>query len=710
MTFLRQDPVHMSLDSLLYPRAIAVYGASRSLDKFGGRVLHNLIRNGFVGELIPVNRDGGEVQGRISYNNLGGYMGPVDAAVLAVPNTSVLAAAEECAAAGVGSVVVIGTGFAETDEAGRVLQQSLLEICRAGSMRLLGPNCLGAINPFNRMVLTSSISATVGALPAPGRIGFVSQSGALMVSMFDYARQAQIGLGPCISVGNQADIEICDVIEHLAADPNIDAICVYAEGFKDPNRFLLAARMCQANAKSLLLAKAGRTQAGAKAAQSHTASLAGSYAVTAAVCRENGVVIAHEPISMLMAAALMSGRMLPASDGVAICSGSGGSITIAVDEMEGADMRLADLSPATEAALEAHVVAGHTHNPIDLGFRRVADPIAAAGPIMSTLAADDDVGWVLLLLGSVPGLEAMTKALLRPILDAGKLPLIVVDAGEIADAARRAAVELDCPAFPSLELALRAAHLVNQSARLNREAEKGAAALPPVNTALDNALAALPPGYLPEPEAKALLTTAGIVCNSGEVAADADAAIAFAERTGYPVVLKVASRDVIHKSASGGVRVNLAGPEEVRAAFAAIIAAVGSAARMYVQQMVRGAVAELLLGLRVDPQFGPVVLVASGGTLTETLDDAQLSTAPVSRERAHAMLQGLRLWPTLERLARTQAVDLEAVVTAIERMGWLAVAARERLADLESNPLLVMPDGAGPIAVDARANVIAAVA
>ena len=590
-----------------------------------------------------------------------------------------------------------------------MLQQRLLETCRAGGVRLLGPNCMGVINPRNRMVLSSSISATVGELPVPGRIGFVSQSGALMVSMFDYARAVGVPLGPCVSVGNQADVEICDIIEALAADPAIDAVCVYAEGFRDPRRFLRAAQACRAGGTALFLTKAGRTEAGAKAALSHTASLAGSYAVTAAICRENGVALAREPISMLMAAALMSGRSLPRTDGVAICSGSGGAISIAVDEITGPALRLAELSEATEAALSAHVHRGHTQNPIDLGFRRVGNPIAAAGPIMEAIANDKDVGAVLLLLGSVPGLEAMTQALLAPIIAADRTPVVVVDAGEMADGARRATAGLGCPAFPDLELALRSLRLLNALSALQQQGDsdneaagdRAVGAAPAREAAdLDGALGALPDGYVTEFHAKAVLRLAGVDSNPGEVMEREEDAVAVAKRIGYPVVLKVASSDVVHKSASGGVRLNIADAEQLRLAWSSI-----PAGPIYVQQMVRGAVAELLVGLRIDAEFGPVVVVASGGVLTEVLDDAQLATAPVSRPVARRLLQGLRTWPMLDRLRKTDGVDIEAIVTVIERMGRLASRARGRLVDLEINPLLVLPRGAAPVAVDARANV-----
>jgi acyl-CoA synthetase (NDP forming) len=705
-----------SIARLLYPRSVAVYGASRSLEKFGGRVLHNLVRNGFSGALVPINRGGGEVQGCAAYETLADYAGPVDAAVLAVPNGSIIAAAEECAAAGVGAAVVIGTGFAEADDVGKALQDRLLGVCRAGGVRLLGPNCLGAINPRNRMVLTSSISATVGELPPPGRIALVSQSGALMVSTFDYAREAGIPLGPCVSVGNQADIEMCDIVEYLAGDRETDVICIYAEGFVDPARFLSAARLCRDRGIAVILTKAGRTEAGIAAAKSHTASLAGSYAVTAAVCRENGVVLAREPVSMLMAASLISGRELAASDGIALCSGSGGNISIAVDEIAGSGLRLANLSGATQRALEQHVVAGHTQNPIDLGFRLVGNPIEAAGPIMTELTADSDVGAAMLLLGSVPGLESMAKALMEPIRASGRLPVIVVDAGEIAAGAKRAAASFGWPVFPDLDLALRSLRLVQAHAGLRAEAaedEPPSTLAADAGGALDAALGALGHGHIPEPEAKFLLRCAGIETNPGMVAADADAAAAFAHDAGYPAVLKVASSEIIHKSAIGGVRLNLADGRQVRAAWQEISTALETAGivsppRFYIQTMVRGAVAELLVGLRVDPQFGPVVVVASGGVLTEILDDAQIATAPVTRAAAARLLRALRTWPLLARLARTHKVDIEAIVTVIERMSWLAVRARHRLADLEVNPLLVLGDGAPPIAVDARANVASA--
>lgn len=702
----KKDDQKMSVSTLFDPKTVAVLGASASLDKFGGRVLHNLGRNGFTGRIVPINRGRDEVQGYQAVSNIGEVDGPVDVAILAVPADAAVDAVAECAAASVSHCIIIGTGFGEIGGAG-IARQRRIDAALAGSRtRLLGPNCLGLINQHARLALSSSVSLAVGEFPIAGDVGFISQSGAHMVSVFDSARALGIALSAAVSVGNQADLEICDFLEHMISDASTRVICIYAEGFVDAQRFLLAAEACHEAGKPLFLVKVGRTGAGAAAAQSHTASLAGSYAVTAAACRERGVVMADDPITMIRAASAVARWGPPRSAGLAICSGSGGSISIAVDRVVGAGLRLAELSDRTCDELEKHVVSGHASNPVDLGFRRESDPVLAAAPIMSTLCADTDVGMIMLMLGSTPGLPEMTSALASAILATRAIPLVTVDSGEVADGARNVLDQLGCPHLDDV------GHAVSLAAVL-----AAAGAAPdlvtynevPVLTDADLKVLAritdrLPSGKVTEAETKAVLAAGGVPTNLGVLARDEQGAIAAAETVGYPVVLKVSSADIVHKSDVGGVRLSLRSPHEVVAALRQMQCTFGDSSSVLVQKMIEAAPLEMIVGCRVDPQFGPIVLVGAGGTLAELFDDVQIALAPVGPREARQMLERLRVWPVLSGAHRNEPLDVDAVVDVMERLGVIVANASDGFVDLEINPLLVRERGAGVVAVDARAT------
>src|SRR5262247_1824279 len=277
----------LSMDRILPPRSVAVFGASDSTDKFGGRIMHFLVRHGFAGDVYPINPRRREVAGHPAYPSIGAVPTPPDVAILAVPAEALVQSVTEAAAAGVGCCVIISTGFAEAGAEGMARQAALVEVSRATGMRLIGPNCMGLVVPHHRLALCSSVVLDTDRL-RDGAISLVSQSGALMVSIFDCAAADGIGFRHCVSCGNQVDLEISDFVEHLVAEPETEAICVYVEGLLDGGRFRRAAAAARAAGKPLLVVKTGRTKAGVVAARSHTASLAGSFAVFETMCREEG--------------------------------------------------------------------------------------------------------------------------------------------------------------------------------------------------------------------------------------------------------------------------------------------------------------------------------------------------------------------------------------------------------------------------------------
>jgi acetyl-CoA synthetase (ADP-forming) len=702
---MNEMAVHPRLDirGIVQPRSVAVFGASDNKDKFGGRIMHYLTRHGFSGSILPINPNRSEVLGHKAYPSIAQAPGPVDVAMLAVPPKALLQAAQECADAGVGCCVIMTTGFAEAgEEAGRERQRQLVAIARGSGMRIVGPNCMGLISPLAGMALTSSLVLEIDSIRT-GRIGLVSQSGALMVSIFNRAHDAGIGFSLCVSLGNQCDLEICDFIDYLVDDAETKVICVYVEGFVDGARFLRSAAACQRAGKPLIMVKTGRTPAGVRAAQSHTASLAGSYAVLQAACRMHGVVLTDDPDSMVRLADLLLRWPRRQGDGIGVVSPSGGGAGIGVDRLVEEGMRLASLGATTKARLLDLLLAPQADNPIDLGGRRDGEVAGTAGKCVSVIAQDHDVAALLVVLTTVPFYEATTREMAAAGLASGKPVLVAVTPGSAADGPRRALRELDCPAFDGFDQALRVlGDFIRYDRKPSRNAPRRAEDLP-----VHPDLTGLSPGRLTEPEAKRLLAQYGVPVTREMLAGDSAAAEAAAKSIGFPVVLKGVARDLVHKSDVGAVRLGLRDAEAVRRAWQEITRAVAAALPnsaidgCVVQEMVRGD-AELIVGARRDPQFGPVVLVGFGGVMVEVMEDVQLALAPVSRDEARGMLQRLRLWPVLAGARGRSPLDVDRVADVICRVSWLAADLGDRLIDLEVNPLLVRNAGQGATAVDAR--------
>ncbi|HKX19574.1 MAG TPA: acetate--CoA ligase family protein [bacterium] len=690
---------------ILHPASVAVFGASDNVAKFGGRIMHYLVKHGFAGRILPINPGRTEVLDRRCYPRIGDAPGPVDVAILAVPPQAVVPAVAECADTGVRCCIVMTTGFAEAGRDGSARQDALVEIVRRTGLRLVGPNCMGLINPHDRLALTSSLVLEVESL-LPGRVGLVSQSGALMVSMYNRAHDAGIGFSACVSLGNQADVEICDVLEYMLADPGTDAIALYVEGFRNARRFLALAEEAQGRDKPLLVVKTGRSDAGVRAARSHTASLAGSYAVFEAACRERGVLLTDDPDGMILAADLLRRHAVPGERGIGVLSPSGGGAAIAVDRVTEAGLKLAVLRSGTKDALVEILLPPQADNPIDLGGRRDGDPVAAAERAMSVLAADPGVGAVLVPLTTVPFYEETTRALGSAALRSGKPVLFAVTPGSAAEGPRRILRELGCHYYDRFDDALRVATLWSGRPR----ALRGRRVAPDrVQAAPDQLemLRRLPAGMLTAPQVRPVLEAYGIPVAAERMAKTVEEAVSAAAALGYPIALKAVCRGLVHKTDAGAVQIGLTGPDAVALAWDRIAAAVRRLPEVEfqgctVQEMVEGE-AEVIIGARRDEQFGPVVLVGWGGVLVEVLHDVQLAPAPVSAGRAVELLEGLRMWPLLAGV-RGRRLDVERVADIVGRVSLLAADLGERLVELDVNPVVVRTAGEGAVAVDCRAT------
>jgi acyl-CoA synthetase (NDP forming) len=693
----------VDVERILHPRSVAVFGASDSKDKFGGRIMHFLVHHGFPGDIYPINLRRTEVLGRKAYPAIADAPTPADVAILAVPSEALVDSVSAAATAGVGCCVIISTGFAEAGDVGRARQAALVDIARRTGTRLVGPNCMGLIVPHHHLALCSSVVLDTARL-RDGAIGLVSQSGALMVSIFDRAAADGIGFRHCVSLGNQVDLEICDFLEHLIDDASTEAICLYIEGLLDGPRFRRGLAAARRAGKPLLLVKTGRTEAGVKSARSHTASLAGSFDVFEAVCREEGAVIARDPDDMVRAAHFLIRHRAPRRGGVAILSSSGGGAGIASDRVSELGVPLAEFTPATRAGLDELLLPPQAINPIDLGGRKKPEDIEIAGDVARLCFGDPGVAYGFAILTSMPFFARRTRLIGEAALAVDKPVMIALTPGAAADAPRQSLRDAGVFYFDRTEDALRVLALIAEY-----DGRDTAAIVPSRPGGLPEAgtLAHLPEGALTEAEVKRLLEAYGVRVAREVLVAAAEAAAGAAARLGFPVALKAVSRQIVHKSDVGAVRLGLGSPEAVVAAAREMTRALERsvpAAKVdgfSVQEMVHGE-AEVIVGARRDPHFGPVVMVGGGGIAVEMLRDVALAPAPVGAARARAMITCLRTAPLLTGARGRPPLDVEAVAEAVVRLSWLAVDLGPRLIDLEVNPLMVRRSGAGAVAVDGR--------
>ena len=693
---------NQTVRQILHPKSVAIVGASDSEEKWGGRLLRYMLRHRHDGPLYPINARATELMGLPAYPSLRDCPGPVDLAILLVPRDKVRAAIEDCIAKKVGCALCITAGFAETGPSGRADEEALVALARSGGVRLIGPNCMGLMNTHHNLCATTGVvMGTVEQLPRGG-IGMASQSGALMGAMISRGVDVGAGFSSTVSVGNQADLDLNDFFEYLIDDPMTEVITLYMEGVKDADRFTALLARAAAAGKPVCIAKSGRSEAGAKAAASHTASLAGAWPAFEAVCRRWGVYLFENIYDLLQGAQLLQRGKRSDSNQVAVFSGSGGGGALLVDALEAHGLTLPTLSPATEAGVASVLPATHRQLPFDFGMldhSDAPDPEVAGGSIgiaLDRAMHDPAVGAGILLLTTQPGQERVVEAAIAAANRSDKPLLFVQGAGNHGEIARRMLREAGHGYFDGTHDALAVAQVFAE--RSTPEPATDAQALDlPTN---------LPAGFQTEPAARRLLEAAGIPTTRWLEAKDATAAVQAAREIGGAVAIKAISAKIVHKSDIGAVKLGLAGDDAVRAACEAIAEAAHQAGvpqldGFLVTEMWK-ADTELILGIQRDPDFGPLVMVGAGGVLVELMKDVQLAPAPVSHATARAMLGRLRSLPLLTGYRGREPADLDVIADAIVRLGQLAVSADGRVQELDINPLFVA--GKRIAAADARAT------
>jgi acetyl coenzyme A synthetase (ADP forming)-like protein len=678
-----------SLRPFFEPRAVAVIGASRRRGSIGGELFRNILEADFAGAAYPINRNAEPVAGVRAYRSIDEVPEPVDLAVLCVPATQVLEAAEGALQRGVRALCVISAGFAEMGSDGRERQERLLALVRAHGARLLGPNCLGiAVPPIG-------LNATFAPRSLPGgRIGFSSQSGALGLALLEKAAEQALGFSAFVSIGNKADVSSNDLLEWWEDDEATDLVLLYLESFGNPRTFSHVARRV-ARRKPILALKAGVTSAGARAASSHTAALAGSDAAVDALFRQAGVLRARTLEELVDAAALLSSQPLPQGPRVGVITNAGGLGILCADACEARGLELPELTEETRVALAAAVPGeASLANPVDLlGSATAATYAAAVGPVLADPNVDALI--VLFVPPVVAGADEVAAAIAATVarLPRTKPVIAVVVSAEGTPALLRAPGAPVVPlAYP--ESAARALALALERTRWLRRAVGTEPEPAGIDRAGAELLTAGANGWLASDETRALLSAYGIPLVPERIAATTDEAVAAARELGFPAVVKTAAPGV-HKTELGGVALDLRDEAAVRAA------ALRIGLPVIVQPFLRHGT-ELLAGVVQDPMFGPLVAFGPGGAFAELIGEASFRLAPLTDVDADELVHGGKAGLLVAGFRGTAPADDDALADLLLRLGRLAHDLPE-VAELDLNPVLAGPDGC--VAVDARVRV-----
>lgn len=688
-----------SVDSLLRPRSVAIIGASADTAKLTGRPLAYLEKYGFAGDIYPVNPRYQTIGAHRCYPDIAALPHAPDAAVVLLGSGRVLDAVRQLAAIGTRSAIVLASGFGESGPEGRARQEELRQA--AGAMRLLGPNTIGLVNVSEGIVLSASNALVTDEIVA-GNIALVSQSGGILGSLLSRAQAAGIGFSKLIATGNECDLEVADFIDHLTDDAATQVIALYLEGLRNAKAFQAAVIRAQAAGKAVVAYKVGRSEAGARSAVSHTGALAGSDAAYDAMFKQFGVIRAERYSDLLdIPLALSRGRRLKGPR-VAIITSTGGAASLLADAAGMLGLETPPPDAATAAKLETLAIEGATldRNPIDVTLAGVKPETFRA--VLEAVTASPTYDAVAVVLGSSALREPETAgAPLRACAAASDKPIVGFaspDAPHLIRALNLAGV----PTFAAPESCAAAlAALRRTGGTAGAAAAAGEAVTSPAIT--EDIRALLRPGALNEAESKQLFAHFGIPVTREIVAGTPDEAAAAAMTFGGNVVVKVLSRDLLHKSDAGGVAVDIAPGDVARVCgemaerFAAAVG--GKPDGFLVQELVRGGI-ELILGFHHDPQLGPVVLLGMGGVAAELYRDTTLRLAPVSRGEAHAMIGELKTAALLKGYRGRPAADVGALARAIVAFSDMVVALGNALQEAEINPLFVLPGAGGVVGAD----------
>ncbi|BEP54091.1 acetate--CoA ligase family protein [Variovorax sp. V118] len=692
--------VGRGMDALFKPRSIAIFGASDDVTKIGGRPLQFLQKYGYAGGIYPINRKAGLVQSLPAYATLDDVPEVPELAVVAVPPAGVLDAVKDCARRGVKAAVILSAGFSEMGEEGSRLQAQIGDVARASGLRVVGPNCLGAIGVPDKSIATFSV-ALESSFPVAGPVGIVSQSGNLGSFTLRLAGERGLGVSRMLTTGNECDVDIADAIASLATDPGTRVILCCMETCRDGAKLTQAMAMAREAGKPLVVLKVGVSEAGSEAAASHTGALACSDAVFDAVLR-NGGAIRVPSIEQLLevghALSVVGPAHVPGGHRVAVLTASGGFGVLLADAASAQGLALPKLAAQTQERILSVVPFAAPSNPVDMTAQVSSRPEVLA-QMLDAVARDASCDALILQSANafhVPRLRDVFLAALEQVRKDHPSRLILL----CARAPQEVRATLNAMGFPVVE-GIDAA-CATLAALMRFGARDAARAAAPVIERVPLAAQA----FATEASAKAVLAEAGLPVPREAIAATRDEALAAARAMGFPLVLKIVSPDIAHKTEVGGVFVGVRSEAQLLEEYDQLLARVAQKAPgariagVLVAQMVQGGV-ELILGTKKDPMFGPMVMVGLGGIFAEIFKDVALQPAPVDEAQATAMLQSLKAFPLLDGARGRPKADVTAAAKAIVALSRFAARHADSVSEIDINPLVVLDQGRGAHALDA---------
>jgi acyl-CoA synthetase (NDP forming) len=693
------------LDSFFSPSGIAIIGASRDPAKIPGLLLAFLRKNQFPGRIFPVNPNYPDIDGLICYPSIAAIGQPIDLAIVIIPARAVLGALRQCADAGVKNAIIISSGFAEEGGDSTAIQDAIAALAKSSGMRISGPNAEGFYNEAGRVAAT--FSPTVDVKPdvprliaTRRRIGIVAQSGGIGFAIYNRARALGIALSYVISTGNESDLGAGEFLDYMVRDSSTDVILLFIEGIRDTEKFLAAARYAAETGKPVIVTKVGRSGAGARAAASHTASMAGWTAAYDAVFAKYGFIVSGDLDEAVTIAALLTTSPLPKGDRVAVVTVSGGAGIWGADTVSAQGLQVPELSLPIQASIRSLIPSyGSPRNPVDITAQAVH-----SGGLQKTidlLDQSDEVDAILVVL-SLSSETRMPFKLpeLKPRIDAQNKLIAFYSYTLPSGFARTALAEAGVVVLSGLtHIGVAMRQLAQRAKFALSPADAAAPASPDISAHLTSAT-------FSEHDSKSMLRAAGVSMAEEILVTEKSALNAAVSRAGFPLAMKIQSRDIPHKSEVGGVRVDIATLDEALAAYDRLLERArhhrpdAELQGVLVSPMAKKGV-EIIVGTMLDPTFGPMIMVGLGGITTELFKDVIWRPAPVSAAEATAMLGALKAAPLLNGFRGAPKADVPALAQLIAQISQLAAGLKGDVAEIEINPVLVHPLGEGVTIVDA---------
>lgn len=700
------------LDVLLKPKSVAIVGVSGDPARIGGQLLRYLLKFGYKGTIYPINPNYKEIEGIRCYQAIADLPGAVDVAMIATPEKAVINSLEECAQGGVRSAIVYSAGFAETGPEGRKKQARMTEIAQMSGMRICGPNCVGIINFLDKIAMSFSGFLEIEKLRG-GKVGFVSQSGALGGSILSRAQDRGMGFSYFISTGNESDIETSDLIEYFVKDPETSVIMALVEGLREPEKFVSIAESALERGKPLIILKVGETEVGKQAAATHTGSLAGSVRSYKAVFQAKGVVHVEDYDDLIETALLFSKAKIPKGNKAGIITGAGGGGIIIADKVVKAGLALPSLTQKTRDGLAEKMVSfASITNPLDLTGQLYNDP-EMFKKCIGLFAGDENIDIVMVIVTMVPGERAKKRA--SYIAEASKsIPKTFVSwwaAGNQCEPGFEILDNSEVTLFKSPERCVRALNALVRYGQFQRRREARTSRLGTkfsidVDRQKIRQCLATDGDRLSEYQSKQVLSNYGIPIIEEKIVKSASEAMTTAREFGFPVVLKVSSPDIPHKTEAGVIRLNILSESGILKSYDEIMEAAvkfNPQARIegvLVQRMASGGL-EVIVGVKKDPQFGPMVLFGLGGIFVEIMEDFSMRPVPVAREDAEEMIREIRGYPILKGARGKKRSDEEALINILLRVSKLAEDWKDDISEIDLNPIVAFEEGRGASVLDA---------